>query len=184
MITVHQRNQRQNGFVWPIIHLPIANCWFNNMIIRPAIPDDLPLILEIAQQSATAAQWTSVEYARMLTNSSLSARLVLVIGEEGTSRMVHGFLVAKEIAGEWEIENLAVHESQRRRGLGLRLLREFLEQVRLRQAKAIFLEVRESNAAARALYEQCTFSEAGRRRSYYQNPQEDALILKFSFFGK
>ena len=153
------------------------------MIIRPALPTDLPRIVEIAQQSAAAAQWNSGEYAWMLADPAASMRVVLVIEEE-TSWMVHGFLVAKDAAGEWEIENFAVHESARRRGLGLRLLRAFLELVRERHGKEVFLEVRESNAAARALYTQCTFVEAGRRKSYYRNPEEDALVLKFSFSGK
>ena len=154
------------------------------MIIRPALSTDLPRIVEIARQSAAAAQWNAGEYARMLADPSASMRVVLVIGEEVPSRMVHGFLVAKDLAGEWEIENIAVHESARRRGLGLRLLRAFLELVRDRHGREIFLEVRESNAAARALYAQCTFVEAGRRKSYYRNPEEDALILKFSFLWK
>lgn len=153
-----------------------------NTVIRAAVSEDLPCILEIARQSAGAAQWNTDEYERMLSpNISLSAHVVLVAEEEGPVRTIHGFLAAKEVAGEWEIENLAVRETARRRGFGLQLLREFLQLVHKRQGIAIYLEVRESNEAARALYSKCTFVEAGRRKSYYHNPQEDALILKFSF---
>jgi len=58
---------------------------------------------------------------------------------------------------------------------------EFINLAKIIGAKAIFLEVRESNRAARALYEKWAFTEEGRRKSYYKDPEEDALILKFSF---
>src|SRR5437016_5572162 len=148
-----------------------------NMIVRRAVAEDLPRIIEIAQQSASAAQWTDGAYEQML---SLSDRVVLVIEGDPRDR-VYGFLAAHEVLGEWEIENLAICESARRRGLGLLLLHEFLRIVKDRHGKEVFLEVRESNLAARSLYAKCTFVEADRRKSYYHNPEEDALILKFSF---
>jgi len=153
-----------------------------NTIIRAAVSEDLPRIIEIARQSSGVAQWNTDEYERMLSPGiSLLAHVVLVAEQEGSGHAIHGFLAAKEVAGEWEIENLAVRETARRRGLGLRLLHEFLQLVHRRQGTAIYLEVRESNEAARALYSKCTFVEAGRRKSYYRDPEEDALILKFSF---
>ncbi|SRR5581483_2729709 len=150
--------------------------------IRPAIAIDLPRILAIAQQSASAAQWSAHEYEKMLRDDALPSTCILLVIERGPSQKVDGFLAAREVSGEWEIENLAVCESARRQGLGLRLLHGFLQIARERHGKEAFLEVRESNLAARALYSQCTFVEAGRRKSYYHNPEEDALILKFSFF--
>jgi ribosomal-protein-alanine N-acetyltransferase len=155
-----------------------------NTTIRRAAAEDLPRILEIAQQATSAAQWRPSEYERMLGESwSLSEDILLVIQDAGANHTIHGFLAAREVSGEWEIENFAICESVRRHGLGLRLLHEFLRLVHDRQAKEVFLEVRESNLAARALYSKCTFVEAGRRKSYYHNPQEDALILRFSFLG-
>src|SRR5258708_2751459 len=149
-----------------------------NTIVRVAVPQDLPRIIEIAQRAAGAAQWNAGEYERMLrVGSSRSARVVLVVEEDGADRTIHGFLAAQEVSGEWEIENLAICESARRRGLGLRLMNEFLQLVHKRQGKEIFLEVRESNGAARAFYAKCTFVEAGRRKSYYHNPEEDDLIF-------
>ena len=56
-----------------------------------------------------------------------------------------------------------------------------MHQIRGNGAKVVYLEVRESNKAARALYEKWAFIEAGRRKSYYQEPLEDALVLKFYF---
>jgi ribosomal-protein-alanine N-acetyltransferase len=155
----------------------------NNSIVRRAVAADLPRIIEIARQSTGAAQWNPDEYERMLqAGTPLSARVLLVIeDEDGAARTIHGFLAGQEVSGEWEIENLAIGKPTRRRGLGLHLLHEFLQLVRSRNGKEIYLEVRESNLPARALYAKCTFIEAGRRKSYYQNPEEDALILRFSF---
>ena len=82
---------------------------------------------------------------------------------------------------EWEIENIAVAGPARRRGLGTRLLGELLDLARGRGADAVFLEVRESNHAARALYEKWAFLESGRRRGYYKDPEEDAILYRLGF---
>jgi [ribosomal protein S18]-alanine N-acetyltransferase len=142
--------------------------------VRPAIADDVPIMMEIAKHSLTAAQWSPTQYEQMFS----SGRVVLVIEENGS---VMGFIVGRCLGSEWEIENVAVRGAARRRGLGSHLLGEFLHYVRSSGGHEVFLEVRESNRAARALYEKWAFLEAGRRKSYYQNPQEDALILKFYF---
>ena len=87
------------------------------------------------------------------TNKSSRAReprrQALVIETDG----IQGFLVARALDKEWEIENMAVSGPARRHGLGTRLLGEFLDRVRVAGAQGVFLEVRESNHAARALYE-------------------------------
>ncbi|HJX82827.1 MAG TPA: ribosomal protein S18-alanine N-acetyltransferase, partial [Candidatus Angelobacter sp.] len=101
-----------------------------------------------------------------------------VIEQDG---VVAGFIVGRPLAEAWEIENIAVHGPARRRGLGSYLLGEFLNLARNRGGKQVFLEVRESNQAARSLYEKWAFIECGRRKSYYQDPAEDAVILKFCF---
>ncbi|HEY2497451.1 MAG TPA: ribosomal protein S18-alanine N-acetyltransferase [Candidatus Angelobacter sp.] len=152
--------------------------------VRPAVEGDLPRLVEIASHSATAAQWNTNEYQNLFApknaknNDGPQSRTTLVVEQNGT---VVGFIVAREAADEWEIENIAVTGSARRCGLGSRLLGEFLDLLRSRGGQAVFLEVRESNLAARALYEKWAFIEVGRRKMYYQNPAEDALLLKFKF---
>jgi [ribosomal protein S18]-alanine N-acetyltransferase len=150
-----------------------------NMVrVRPAIEADLPWLVEIAGHSATAAQWNQAEYAKLFAPGTMQKRITLVVEDHGE---VAGFIVGRQIDHEWEIENIAVTGDARRRGLGTRLLGEFLDLVRSRGGREIFLEVRESNRAARALYEKWAFVEAGRRKAYYQNPAEDALIFRFYF---
>jgi ribosomal-protein-alanine N-acetyltransferase len=146
--------------------------------IRTGSIADLPGFIEIARHSATAAQWEQNQYEMLFTPQTTGVRVVLVIEEEG---QVMGFIVGRAAAGEWEIENIAVAGSARRRGLASRLLGQFLNLVRERGGHQVFLEVRESNHAARQLYEKWAFTETGRRKAYYQNPAEDALVFSISF---
>jgi [ribosomal protein S18]-alanine N-acetyltransferase len=147
------------------------------MNIRRATPADIPAMLTLVNHSATAARWSRAQYERVF-DESVPRRVALVI-EEGPS--VRGFLVAHEVAREWEIENVAVAGAARRRGLGARLLGEFLKMASGEGATAVFLEVRESNHAARLLYEKWSFEESGRRSGYYTQPQEDAIVYRLSF---
>jgi ribosomal-protein-alanine N-acetyltransferase len=100
---------------------------------------------------------------------------MLVMEEESA---VQAFLVGRALNAEWEIENIAVADSRRRRGLGRQLLEEFLRFSQGEGAETIFLEVRESNLAARKLYEKCGFAENGRRQRYYKEPAEDAILYE------
>lgn len=142
--------------------------------VRHATITDLPRMVEIARRSVTAAQWNQSHYEQTLSSN----RLALVIVE---ANHVVGFIVGRDAAGEWEIENIAVTADARRRGLGSHLMGAFLYHVRSTGGVQVFLEVRESNSAARLLYEKWAFVEAGRRTGYYHDPPEDALILRFYF---
>jgi ribosomal-protein-alanine N-acetyltransferase len=149
--------------------------------VRPARREDVSRLMEIASHSSTAAHWNEKDYAKLFAPGAPPGLVGLVIQEND---QVMGFLVGRQIAPddpEWEIENVAVSGPARRRGLGSHLLGEFLRLVRDRGGQNVFLEVRESNQAARTLYEKWAFVEEGRRKAYYQNPQEDAVILKLSF---
>jgi ribosomal-protein-alanine acetyltransferase len=164
----------------------------SNIHVRSAMPSDLARLVEIASHSVTAAQWNQAEYLKLFSLHELDAhsqieagtrpqpqsRTALVVEQDGN---VVGFIVGRQVDAEWEIENIAVTGAARRRGLGSRLVGELLDLARSRGGKSVFLEVRESNRAARSLYEKWAFIEVGRRKTYYQNPPEDALVLKFKF---
>ncbi|HKF23919.1 MAG TPA: ribosomal protein S18-alanine N-acetyltransferase [Candidatus Angelobacter sp.] len=147
--------------------------------VRPARKEDVPRMVKIAGHSATAAHWNPEAYASLFAPEALCGLVTLVIEENNA---VVGFLVGRLLAeGEWEIDNVAVAGAARRRGLGSRLIGEFMDLARSRGGRHIFLEVRASNRAAQALYQKWAFIEAGTRKSYYQEPVEDALILRFTF---
>lgn len=81
------------------------------------------------------------------------------------------------LAGEGEIERIAVRPDRRRLGLGRKLMEAMEKAASDYRASAISLEVRESNLAARRLYESCGFAAEGMRKGYYHNPFEDAVIM-------
>ena len=124
--------------------------------VRPAQADDLPRLVEIASHSVTAAQWNQAEYQKLFdppaafSTGLAQPRTALVVEQDGS---VVGFIVGRQADEEWEIENIAVTGSARRCGLGSRLVGELLDLVRSRGGTSVFLEVRESNRAARSLYE-------------------------------
>ena len=89
-----------------------------------------------------------------------------------------GFIVARIVGSDWEIENLAVCAAARREHLGTRLVLEILQLARSRGATSVWLEVRQSNSAARALYEGCGFVQTGSRADYYRDPAEDAVLYR------
>lgn len=97
-----------------------------------------------------------------------------------TARGLAGYLVGREVAGTGEVLNLAVAPEFRRRGIGGALLEAGLAAMRRRKVEEVFLEVRESNISAQALYVGRGFRPVGQRAAYYRNPREDALVLRLA----
>lgn len=97
---------------------------------------------------------------------------------EGDGERILGYVVALEAADEGEILNLAVAPTGRRHGLGRALVERVVAELQSRDIRQVYLEVRESNAPARALYAAAGFKEVGRRRQYYRRPVEDAIVLR------
>jgi ribosomal-protein-alanine acetyltransferase len=144
--------------------------------IRPALPNDVPAILAIEQQAESAAHWTVEQY-----NSLVDHGVVLIAELAGK---LCGFICAQvvggQIAGEWEIENVVVAAEFLRRGIASELMGALIQRAREGRASAMLLEVRESNLAARRLYERHGFRGVGRRRLYYKVPDEDAVLYRLS----
>ena len=147
------------------------------MKVRPATAGDIPAILALEREVPTAAHWSPRRYEEIFLQSDLN-RIAIVAAEFDEIR---GFLIARTVVREWEIENVVVAESSRRSGIGSSLLDHFLSTARHGAAEAVFLEVRESNDAARALYQKFQFGTVGRRAKYYSHPEEDALVLRLNF---
>lgn len=148
------------------------------MLVRKATPEDLATIRKLEQQTETAAHWAEREYDALFA-AEAPQRIALVATEEAGSQIL-GFGIARCAAGEWEIENVVVASEERRRGVGSALVRELVQEAQRSGATLVLLEVRESNASARRLYEKIGFNQVGSRPDYYRNPPEDALLLKIS----
>jgi len=145
------------------------------MLIRSATAEDLPAILAIEAKAEHAAHWPEKKYREML-ESQTSRRLVLVLEERGT---VQGFVIGHLLDQECEIENLVVASDFRRRGWGSKLLQSLIDAAHQAGVTAFSLEVRDSNLAARALYNRIGFVENGRRKQYYREPEEDGILFTF-----
>ena len=91
---------------------------------------------------------------------------------------VVGYMCVWEIGGEVHITNIAVHPGWRRRGIARALLDSLVQDARQRKLRLIGLEVRPSNQEARTLYESFGFQVTGRRKGYYYDTGEDALIME------
>jgi ribosomal-protein-alanine N-acetyltransferase len=144
-----------------------------SIAIRSAALHDVPVIVAIEQQAPSASHWTPERYNELVRDA-----VVLVAEQAG---QLCGFICATGVAGEWEIENVVVAAESLRRGIANELVRELMERAESEGASAILLEVRESNLPARSLYEKHDFSEVGRRRLYYRDPVEDAILYALHF---
>lgn len=151
------------------------------MKIRSASPDDVDSMMELAAASDSAAHWTRDQYRKLFSSQEPLQRLALVAEEEIQSvsaTSIAGFMVARHLAPDWELENIVVTPSAQRKGLAKRLLDALFAAARETNSQTVFLEVRESNIAARRLYEKTGFHQQGRRKSYYSNPMEDAILYR------
>lgn len=139
--------------------------------IRSAVPADAAGLVAI-ERRAFGDPWSEASFREALT-SPWSFGLVAE-----TRRVPAGYLIGREVAGSGEVLNLAVAPEFRRRGIGGALLEAGLAALRRRKVEEVFLEVRESNISAQALYVGHGFRPVGQRAAYYRNPREDALVLK------
>jgi ribosomal-protein-alanine N-acetyltransferase len=154
------------------------------MFIRIATSADLPDIMVLERESDLAAHWSESQYQQAFSGST-PRRLVLVACEKidkpeeaqpkEARDVMLAFIVVRIVEHEWEIENIAVHANSQRSGIAMQLLNEIRKSAESENAMKIFLEVRSSNAAARAFYEKCGFQNCGYRSQYYSNPSEDAV---------
>jgi ribosomal-protein-alanine acetyltransferase len=146
--------------------------------IRSATLSDIPAILAIERGAGSAAHWTSQQYAELVSSG------VVLVAEEAVAEEaghVSGFVCAKSVAGEWELENIVVAAQLLRQGIANELLQELIQRAKGQAASAILLEARELNLPARRLYEKHRFREVGRRRGYYKDPPEDAILYALRF---
>ena len=152
-------------------------------LVRAATPDDIAFMMRVERECATAAHWAERQYRELFVPEAIAQRLALVAEESrehasgrANSPLPRGFLIARHLAPEWELENIVVAPDARRMGIGRQLLEALLAAARETRSQAVTLEVRESNTPARALYDNFEFKPVGRRKSYYLNPVEDAIL--------
>uniref|UniRef100_I3VID3 [Ribosomal protein bS18]-alanine N-acetyltransferase n=1 Tax=uncultured bacterium F39-01 TaxID=1191434 RepID=I3VID3_9BACT len=139
---------------------------------------DLLEVVEIEEHSGLSRWGWSAYYSEL---QSVNRELMLIARHDHEpaehEHRILGYIIARETAGELHINNVAVREDQRRRGIGLALLTKIVDEARRKQVTTAFLEVRSGNLAAQALYEKVGFQAIARREGYYTEPKEDAAIM-------
>jgi ribosomal-protein-alanine N-acetyltransferase len=146
-----------------------------SMRIRKTSDDDLEAIFNIQSKAPQAAQWAPADYAN-LAGDPLGLILVAEL-DTITPPTIVGFAAFRRVIDEAELRNMAVDPAHQRQGVGRELLAEGRRRLLDQGAKQIYLEVRASNVAAQRLYFSAGFSLRATRRDYYNDPQEDALVL-------
>jgi ribosomal-protein-alanine acetyltransferase len=139
--------------------------------VRSMSTSDMETAAEILRQSPGSAKWSQDALENSLENRDTLA----LVAEHQTE--IIGLIIGAKVGDEAEIFNLAVKDSHRRRGVGKQLVENILEEWSKFNLSRVFLEVRESNAAAIELYDGLGFRRVGRRLKYYRDPEEDALVL-------
>lgn len=151
----------------------------NGFSISRMTEHDLLEVVEIEEQSGLS-RWGWAAYYAELQGSNRDLMLVARTPESKAPRVSHtlaAYIVARIGANELHINNVAVRERYRRQGIGLTLLGRILQEGKRLGVDAAFLELRAGNTAALSLYEKCGFSLTSRRKNYYSEPTEDALVM-------
>jgi ribosomal-protein-alanine N-acetyltransferase len=145
-------------------------------LIRRASPADLEAILAIEQGSAGAPHWNHSLWLAALSGEQGREPMRASFVAEGKGG-IFGFAVASRAGDLAELESVVVSELARRKGIGKALCQQVMDWSRNAGASELELEVRASSAGALALYRSLGFVEQARRREYYRNPTEDAVLM-------
>jgi [ribosomal protein S18]-alanine N-acetyltransferase len=157
----------------------IANS--SSAMLEPMTEHDLLEVVEI-EEISNLSPWGWDAYHLELQCGSGSLMLVARLPADKTiaPKSIVGFIVARRIADEIHVNNVAVRPEYRRSRIGENLLRAVLSWGREQDSAQAVLEVRAQNIAAQKLYQACGFEVIGRRRRYYKAPVEDALLMSVS----
>ncbi|MBQ8236788.1 MAG: ribosomal protein S18-alanine N-acetyltransferase [Oscillospiraceae bacterium] len=134
--------------------------------------DHVAQVAAIEKECFGREGWSQRSVTGELTNA-LALWLVAVDGDR-----VAGYVGSQTVCGETDMMNVAVTADFRRRGIAEKLVLALVDELKAIGSRCLTLEVRASNTPAQALYEKLGFTQVGRRPKYYQNPREDALILR------
>ena len=142
--------------------------------LRDARNTDVTALAAI-EVEAFSDPWSASAFTDVLRMASARATVMV-----DTNDVPVAYCILLTAADQGEIANLAVANRAQRHGLATKLLTDALAFAEARRIGSVFLEVRESNAAARTLYRSINFREIGRRKGYYHRPPEDALVLQWT----
>ncbi len=131
---------------------------------------DIEAIAELEGEIFSDA-WSKADIASAVLSEQAMCYVAKISGETAA------YVIGKKIAPEGEIYRLATHPRYRMMGYAKELLNFVLEKEGALGVSELYLEVRESNIAARKLYASCGFSEISVRKNYYNNPRENGICM-------
>lgn len=140
-----------------------------NLVIRKADTGDLDF-LEETEKECSGMPWNREQFEEELAFPLAHTYIAEAEGEPA------GFFSMHVVADDAHLNEFAVRSGYRRLGIGMQLAEKMLEICRDNRCSVFSLEVRESAAPAVSLYEKIGFVKTGRRKGFYLNPKEDALI--------
>ena len=142
---------------------------------------DLLEVVEIEEESGLSRWGWAAYYAEMQgTNRDLMLIARVAKAPIIEHQRLAGYIVARESAGELHINNVAVRNQFRSRGIGIALLGSIIEMAKRLKVQVAFLEVRRGNNAAQELYKKVGFKPIARRADYYSDPREDAVVMSLT----
>ena len=142
------------------------------MMITEMRPEHVAQVAALEKLCFGTEAWSENSVASEL-NNQLALGVVAVDGDR-----VAGYVGSQTVCDETDMMNIAVHPDYRRQKLGTALITNLIEALAKRGSHSLTLEVRASNDPAIAMYTLYGFEQVGRRKNYYRNPKEDALILR------
>jgi [ribosomal protein S18]-alanine N-acetyltransferase len=149
------------------------------ILIEAMTEHDLLEVCQIEELSQLSA-WGWDAYHKELESGQDTIMLVARVDSAFYGFELAAFIVARLIAGELHVNNVAVRQEFRRNRIGSKLLETTLQVAQRYGATLAHLEVRAGNEVAQRLYVRCGFRATGRRRNYYRSPTEDALLMSLS----
>jgi ribosomal-protein-alanine N-acetyltransferase len=153
------------------VDAPVGVAGLPELRIRPMREHDLPRVMEIEVQ-CFSTPWKEPTFKGLMRRTDTDLYVAEIEGR------IVGYAACWTVIDQSELGNVAVTPDARGLGVGGALVDTVVERVKARGATECFLEVRESNGVARAIYRDRGFTVVGRRRSYYAHPTEDALVKR------
>lgn len=154
----------------------------SGIFVRAARVEDVPEILALERAVMEAPHWAEIEYESIVRGGATGdLRRCLLVAE--VAERIAGFAVGKVVvaAGVSELESIAVRAAMRRYGVGRALCGGVIKWCGAQGADGMELEVRSASAGARALYAGLGFVVQGVRKSYYSEPDDDAVLMRLDF---
>jgi len=143
----------------------------DGFIIRRMRLADVPRVMEIEVECFTMP-WSEATFRGLLRRTDADLYVAEVSGS------VVGYTAFWSVVDQGELGNVSVTAQWRGRGIGHRLVETILDRAAERGVREVYLEVRVSNTGAQKLYHSYGFDRVGRRRNYYLDPVEDALVMR------